>query len=152
MLGEVDVHDAAAVVRNQDEHEEHAARQRRDGEEIHRDEGGEVVGEEGPPRLGRWMRQLRQQSRHGALGDLNPQLPELAVDARGTPQRIGACHVSEESGDVRIERGPTSAVASRALSPPPTQPGAMPSDDGVGLDEDQCRPPPAPVHGEFQNS
>lgn len=45
---------------------------------------------------------------------------------------------------MRIERGPTSAVASRALSPPPTQPGAMPSDDGVGLDEDQCRPPPAP--------
>ena len=29
------------------------------------DEGGEVVGEEGPPRLGRWTRQLRQQSRHG---------------------------------------------------------------------------------------
>jgi hypothetical protein len=50
----------------------HPARQRRDGEEIHRDEGGEVVGEEGPPRLGRWTRPLRQQSRHGALGDLNP--------------------------------------------------------------------------------
>ena len=66
------------------------------------------------------------------------------MDARGAPQRIGACHVGEESGDARIERGPTSAVASRALSPPPTQPGAMPSDDGLRLDEDQCRPPPAP--------
>jgi hypothetical protein len=134
--GDVDVHDAAAVVRHKDEHEEHAAGQRRDGEEIHRDEGGEVVGEEGPRRLGRWTRPLHQQSRPGALGDLNPQLPELAVDARGAPQRIGACHVGEESGDVRIERGPTRAVASRALSPPPTQPGAMPSDDGLGLDED----------------
>jgi hypothetical protein len=144
VLGDVDVHDAAAVVRNQDEHEEHAARQRRDGEEIHRDEGGEVVGEEGPPRLGRWTRELCQQSRHGALGDLNPQLPELAVDARGTPQGIGAGHVGEEFGDVRIERGPTRAVASRALRPPPTQPGAMPSDDSLGLDENQCRPPPAP--------
>ena len=41
VLGDVDVHDAAAVVRHQDEDEEHAARQRRDGEEIHRDEGGE---------------------------------------------------------------------------------------------------------------
>lgn len=60
------------------------------------------------------------------------------------PQRIGAGHVGEESGDVRIERGPTRAIASRALSPPPTQPGAMPSDDGLGVDEDQCRPPPAP--------
>ena len=66
------------------------------------------------------------------------------MDAWGAPQRIGACHVGEESGDVRIERGPTRAVASRALSPPPTQPGAMPADDGLGLDEDQCRPPPAP--------
>ena len=144
MLGDVDVHDTAAGVRNQDEHEEHAARQRRDGEEIHRDEGREMVGEEGPPRLGRWTRELRQQSRYRALGDFNSQLRELAVDARGAPQRIGACHVGEESGDVRIERGPTSAVASGALSPPPTQPGAMPSDDGLGLDEDQCRPPPAP--------
>jgi hypothetical protein len=45
---------------------------------------------------------------------------------------------------VRSERGPTRAVASRALSPPPTQPGAMPSDDGLGLDEDQRRPPLAP--------
>ena len=66
------------------------------------------------------------------------------MDARGAPQRIGAGHVGEESGDLRIERGPTSAVASRALRPPPTQPGAMPSDDGLGLDDDQCRPPPAP--------
>ena len=60
VLRDVDVHDAAAVVRHQDEHEEHAARQRRDGEEIHRDDGGEMVGEEGPPRLGRWTRQLCQ--------------------------------------------------------------------------------------------
>ena len=142
MLGDVDVDDAPAVVRNQDKHEEHAAGQRRDGEEIHRHEGGEVVREEGPPRLGRRTRPLRQQSRHGALGDRNPQLPEFAVDARGAPQRIGGCHVGEESGDVRVERGPTRAVASRALSPPPTQPSAMPSDDGLGLDDDQRRPPP----------
>jgi hypothetical protein len=71
-----------------------------------------VVGEEGPPRLGRGTRQLRQQSRHGALGDLNAQLPKLAVDTRGALQRVGAGHVGEESGDVRIKRGPTGAVAS----------------------------------------
>jgi hypothetical protein len=40
------------------------------------------------------------------------QLPELAVDPRGAPQRIGAGHVGEESGDGRIERGATGAVAS----------------------------------------
>ena len=148
MLGDVDVHDAAAVVRNQDEHEEHAARQRRDGKEIHRHEGGEVVAEEGPPRLGWWPRQLRQQSRHGALGDRNPQLPKLAVDARGAPERMGAGHVGEESGDVRIEWAPTRAVASRAPSPPPTEPVAMPSDDGLGLEEDQRRPPPLPDTGQ----
>ena len=66
------------------------------------------------------------------------------MDARGAPQRIGSGHVGDESGDLRIERESPRAVASRALSPPPTQPGAMPSDDGLGLDEDQCRPPPAP--------
>ena len=95
-----------------------------------------MVGEEGPPRLGRWTRELRQQSRDGALGDLNAQLPELTVDPRGAPQRIGAGHVGEESDDGRIERGPAGAVTSRALSPPPTQPSPMPSDDGLGVDED----------------
>ena len=30
------------------------------------------------------------------------------------PQRIGACYVGDESGDVRIERGPTGAVAASA--------------------------------------
>jgi hypothetical protein len=144
VLGDIDVHDPASVVRDQNEHEEHAAGQRRDGEEIHRDEGREVVGEEGAPRLGWWTRELREQSRYRALGDFNPQLRELAVDARGAPQRIGACHVGEESGDGRIERGPTSAVPSRALSPPPTQPGPMPSDDGLRVDEHKCRPPLAP--------
>jgi hypothetical protein len=53
------------------------------------------------------------------------------VDARGAPQRIGAGHVGEESGDRRIEWGPTRAVASRAPSPPPTEPGAMPSETMV---------------------
>src|SRR6185436_12040142 len=38
-----------------------------------------------------------------------PSFPELAVDTRGAPQRVGAGHVGEESGDVRIERGPTGA-------------------------------------------
>ena len=66
------------------------------------------------------------------------------MDARGAPQLIGSGHVGDESGDLRIERESPRAVASRALSPPPTQPGAMPSDDGLGLDEDQCRPPPTP--------
>ena len=112
VLGHVDVHDAAAVMRDQHEHEEHAARQGRDGEEIRRNEGGEVVGEEGPPWLRRRTRQPRQQSRHRTRGDLNAQLPELAVDARGAPQRIGAGHVGEESGDGRVERGATGAVAS----------------------------------------
>jgi hypothetical protein len=58
------------------------------------------------------------------------------MDARGAPQRIGAGHVGEESDDGRIERGPSRPVASRVLSPPPTQPGAMPSDDGLGVHED----------------
>jgi hypothetical protein len=71
-----------------------------------------VIGEERSPRLGRWTGEPRQQSRHRTLGDLNAQLPELAVDARGAPQRIGAGHVGEESRDGRIERRPTGAIAS----------------------------------------
>jgi hypothetical protein len=43
MLGDVDVHDAAAFMRNQYEHEEQPARQRREGEEIHRDEGSDDI-------------------------------------------------------------------------------------------------------------
>src|SRR5438105_10324309 len=46
MLGAVDVHDSAALVRDHDEHEKDAARQRRDGKEVHRGGGGEMVREE----------------------------------------------------------------------------------------------------------
>src|SRR5262249_24115318 len=69
MVGDREMGDAPAMVREQYEDEEHAARDGRDREEVHRDQRGHVVGEEGAPGLARWVVSPTEESRNGALGD-----------------------------------------------------------------------------------
>ena len=85
MLGHVEVEDASAMVGEHDEDEEHAQLHGRNSEEIDGDQVPDVAGQERAPRLGRWSVALRHQSRDGALGHLDPQLPEFAMDAGCTP-------------------------------------------------------------------
>jgi hypothetical protein len=51
MFRDVDVDHSPALVAEQDQDEEHAARECRHGEEVHRHERGDMIGEKRPPRL-----------------------------------------------------------------------------------------------------
>ena len=51
MFRDVDVDDSPPLVRQQHQHEQHAARQGRHGEEVHRHQRGDMIGQKGPPRL-----------------------------------------------------------------------------------------------------
>jgi hypothetical protein len=51
MLGDREVHDSATVVRKQHEHEQYAAGEGRHREEVHRDQGRDVIFEERSPGL-----------------------------------------------------------------------------------------------------
>jgi hypothetical protein len=85
MRGDVDVHDVATLVGQQNQDEQHSARQRRDGEEIHRDGRREMIRQERPPRLRRPPRKPSEQTRYGAYRNIQPQHPQLAVNARCSP-------------------------------------------------------------------
>jgi hypothetical protein len=81
VLGHVAVDDPPAVVSEHDEDEEDAEVRGGHGEEVDRDQVADVVGEERPPGLrGPWAA-LRQEAGDGALGDVDAELEELAVDA-----------------------------------------------------------------------
>jgi hypothetical protein len=85
MLGDVEVEDTAAVVGEHDEDEEEAQAGRGHGEEIDRDQVPGMVGEERPPGLRGLGAPLRHQPGHGALGHVEAELQDLAMDARGAP-------------------------------------------------------------------
>ncbi len=93
MVRDRQVDDSSAVVREQYEDEQDASGEGRDREEVHRDEGCDVIGQERSPRLGGRTTPSPEQSRHGPLRDLDPQFGQLAMDSRSSPKRIRGGHL-----------------------------------------------------------
>src|SRR5262249_54574301 len=75
----------------------------------------------------------------GALADLDTDLEQLAADALGSPQTAAASHVANEVNRFLRDWGPITRAGS-AL-PEEAEASAVPSNDGLGLDEDD-RPTP----------
>ena len=90
VLGDIEVDDPSAVVREQHQDEQHATRQGWNGQEIRRYERPRVIREEVSPRLGWGTAQSPEDPRDGSLRELDPELRQLAMDLRRSPQRI--CH------------------------------------------------------------
>ncbi len=78
----------------------------------------------------------------------HPELPKFAVNARRTPQRIRRGYLDDQSPQLRIQRWASGTVAAGATRPPSAEPLAMPADDGLGLHEDEGRPPAPPRAGQ----
>lgn len=78
----------APVMRQDDQDEEEPAGDRRHGEEVEGDDPADVVLEERAPRLGRRPASARDQPRDRALGGVEPEFQEFAVNPWG-PERIG---------------------------------------------------------------
>ena len=66
-LGDVEVHDSAAVVQQNHEHVEDSERRGRHDEEVDGGEVGDMVLEESAPGLGGWLRAARHQTCDGPL-------------------------------------------------------------------------------------
>jgi hypothetical protein len=58
------------------------------------------------------------------------------VDARCTPQRVRQAHIADQAADLRRHRRPSGA-GSRFPAPIGSEPCAVPTDRGVGLDDRQ---------------
>ena len=130
-------------------------RQRRHSEEIKRDNRLAVILQECQPSLGYVAAsvQASQIARDGPFRDDIAELLQLAVDLRRSPVRVLVRQASDQTSDLlRDLRSATVAAG----TPMPIEPeaGAVPSDDRLGLDDDEAigaikrRPTPFA----FQNS
>ncbi len=76
---DIEMHDTPTVVRYDKEDKQDTEIDRRDGEEIHRDQVTNVIGQKDAPALrGRFL-SLWEQTRDGALGDLDTQFQQFAA-------------------------------------------------------------------------
>ena len=71
--------------------------------------------------------------RDAGLSDLKAELEQLAMDARGTPQRIVDAHPSDQRAQVRVDLRSASKGAGFP-TPVLTEAGSVPSHEGLGAD------------------
>lgn len=103
VVGDRVMDDAPAVVGEQHEDEEDAARNRRDREEVHRDESGHVIGQGRAPSLSGWAAAPPEQSRDRALGNIQAELAQFAMNPWCAPERIDRGHLLDEHPDRCID-------------------------------------------------
>src|SRR3977135_2628144 len=71
--------------------------------------------------------------RDAGLSDLKAELEQLAMDARGTPQRIVNAHPPDQRAQVRVDLRPASKGAGFP-TPVPAEAGSVPWHEGRGAD------------------
>ena len=70
---------------------------------------GHVIAQERAPALGRRATPVKHVLGHGGLGGLDAELEELAMEAQGTPERIGLAHLTDQGPDFGRDLRPTAA-------------------------------------------
>jgi len=78
------------------------------------------------------------------FGDLDAELQELAVDARGAPGRVGVAPLANERVDGSRDSWPPGSARPTLPSPVELTPASMPPEDRVGLDDDERSAPSRP--------
>jgi hypothetical protein len=148
VLGHVEVDDPPAVVSEHDENEEDAEASGGHRKEVNRDDVPDVVSEERPPGLRGLGTTRGHEAGDGALGDVDAELEELAVDARRTPQGIRRGHRPDEGGDLGADGWAAASGPAREASPVLAEAAPRPSEDGIRRDDDQGLPPAGPESGQ----
>ena len=134
------VQDAVPAMGDHEETVDHSKRQRGHGEEVHRSDRLAVVAQKCRPSLSqlRVSRRLPHPTQNGALRDNETEHFEFAVNPRCSPRVILGYHAEDEIAELIPDipsswshRGP------RAPCPVLFESGAMPADDGIGLNHNQ---------------
>ena len=66
-----------------------------------------MVLEERSPGLRGWLRAARHETRNGPVRNLEAELEQLTMNARGTPEKIGVRHGADEVRKLRADRRST---------------------------------------------
>src|SRR6267143_1264044 len=140
----VEVHNLAAMMQQDDEHVEQTEGRRRHDEEVDGDKVQDVVLEERSPGLRGWLRAARHETRNGPLGNLEAELEQLTMNARGTPERIGVRHGADEVRKLRADRRSTRSHPSGLPGPESAKALPMPANHGLGANDVERLPPARP--------
>ena len=107
-----------------------------------------MVGEERPPGLRRRGAPLRHQPGDGALGHVDAELQELAMDSRGAPEGIRRGHARDQGLDLGVDGRATSGGPAGELGPVLAEATPLPPQDGVGSHDHEGLPPAGPDSGQ----
>jgi len=97
------MHDAPALVVQDDEHEQEPKRSSRYNEEIDGRQAAHMVAAECLPGLRRRLRVSDHVLGNSGLTDLDPKLEKFAVEARCAPQWVLPRHAPDQCSDFRRE-------------------------------------------------
>jgi hypothetical protein len=102
MVRDIEMEDLASTVLDHEEAVQHAKRHSGHGEEVHGCDDVAVIVKEGNPALASVVgrRPAPEIAGDRALGDVEAQIEELAVDSWGAPGGILADHPPDDSSDL----------------------------------------------------
>ena len=104
---------------------------------VHRDHVPDVIIEELPPRLGRWLSVPDHVLGNRGFGNLDAQLHQLAMNTRRTPARVVAAHHSNQVANLFGHSWPTRLSTADLPPPEQTEALAVPRDNRLGLHNHQ---------------
>src|SRR4029077_6037390 len=144
MGGDPEVEDAASVMSQHQEYVEDLEAHSRNSEEVYRYQVLHVILQEGPPCL-RWRLPVTDHVfAHAGLADIHTEFEQFAVNPGCAPGRVRAAHQADQLAYVfRNRRTPVLAMPDLPR-PKKAKAFPVPSDHGLGLDDDECGAPVSP--------
>ena len=112
MVRDIQMEDPSTTVLDDEKAIQHAKRQGRHGEEIHGRDDVAVIAQESSPAFASVVgrRQAPEIAGDRALGDIETEFEELAVDSRCAPGGIFVDHPPDDSSDLGIDLRPAKAL------------------------------------------
>ena len=147
MLGHVEVKNSPPIMRDNEEAVENVEVQRRYGKEVHRSNGLTMVAQKCCPSLCRLRtpRCLPQPAQHASFGNIEAEHLQLAMNSWRTPGRVLGNHAENDLPQFPAHAFPSrTSPVSRNPRPIQLEPGSVPANHRLRLDEDQCPPPTSP--------
>jgi hypothetical protein len=143
MLGDRHVDDPSTLVREDHEYEQQPERDRRHDKQVSGHALARVIGEEGPPRLGRWAWMPSHVRGDGRLTHRDPELQKFPPNPRRTPKWIRGRHFANQHADV-VRHGRAAGAVSALPRPEQAKAAPMPCEHRCRLDDMERRAPAAP--------
>jgi hypothetical protein len=139
--------DSPPVMRNDEEAVQHAKRQSRHGEEVHRGDGFPMIAQRSCPSFCRLRISWRfaHPAQYSSFRDIEAKHLQFTVSARRTPGRVLGHHAENESAHFWADALSTrTSTVPREPGPIRLESGTVPSHHGLRLDKNQCLLPTTP--------